>query len=268
MMIYRLSYTPLQFSKAHKPRAFLPLKTDGDVTKFYKFRGHTRVEYQVNHLWQGYTNGCGTTSLAMALNCLTKTSGYNSRIYTQQQLDQKRPFDTYCAPGTLVKLAKASGYYAQQYNQSNFQVIKSHLNKGHLIIALHNAIGESGKKGPLHYVLVHGYQDGSEASSQKLFITDPGRQTGNKAQLELTYQDFCRYWERPKLGCVPIGVNRFMIAVSAKDDFINKGHQRLPITIRLANLFHNFVNWYAASWIKPIGSRIYKFLTLPLKALK
>jgi hypothetical protein len=232
------------------------------------FLGHSRIEHHITSLWQGNTNGCGTTSLAMALNCLTAMNSGKDSLVTQEQLDRKRPFDTYCAPGTLVQLAQEHGFYARQYNASDFLELKNHLNQGHIIIALHNAINSKGKPGPLHYVVINGYQDDPDPKQQKLFIVDPGRKGSSQAKLELAYSDFCKYWDRPKLGFFPIGVNRFMVAVSAQDDLGDKAKSRLPVTIQLANLFHRLTNWYATSWLKPLGTALYGIFTLPIKLIQ
>lgn len=210
--------------------------------------GNARVEYSVEPFWQGDTNGCGTTSLAIAMNALSDRSG---TTITREQLDRKRPFDSYTAPGTLVKLAKEYGYFAQQYNGSNFQEIQSHLNNKHILIALHNAISTQGKSGPLHYCVIHGYQEGPEISQKKLLIADPGRKDKNNNQFEVSYEDFCQYWARPKLGPLSIGVQRFIVAVSSKPDLPTPQH-RLPVTIHLANFFHGLMNWYAKSWLRKI----------------
>jgi uncharacterized protein YvpB len=206
--------------------------------------GKARVDHSVEPFWQGDTNGCGTTSLAIAMNALATLKGKVGATITQEQLDRKRPFDSYTAPGTLVKLAKEHGYFAEQYNGSSFQEIQSHLNNKHLVIALHNAISAQGKPGPLHYCVIHGYQDSLETSQKKLLIADPGRKDKTNNKFELSYDDFCQYWERPRLGPLFIGVQRFIVAVSSKLDLPTPQH-RLPVTIHFANFFHNLMNWYA-----------------------
>ena len=209
--------------------------------------GNARVEYSVEPFWQGDTNGCGTTSLAIAMNALATLWGRAGTAITREQLDRKRPFDSFTAPGTLVKLAKEQGYFAQQYNASSFQEIQSHLNNRHIVIVLHNAISAQGKPGPLHYCVVYGYQESPETGQDKLLIADPGRRDTNNNQFELSYEDFCQYWDWPKLGPLAIGVQRFMVAVSSKPDLPTPQH-RLPVTIHLANFFHNLMNWYAKSF--------------------
>ncbi len=210
------------------------------------FMSQAGVKYPVKPLWQGNTNGCGTTSLAMALNCLAEMYRRLDQPVTQQELDQKRPFDLYCAPGTLVKLAEARGYFAQPYNQATFDYIKSHLDQGRVIIALHNAVSQKQEPGPLHYLLIHGYHDGPDKAQQRLFMVDPGREDQCSAQFELGYLEFCTYWSRLKLGRFPICVSGFMVVVSAKDDLPVTPKSKLPITIHLANFFHSLANWYAA----------------------
>jgi uncharacterized protein YvpB len=215
--------------------------------------------HSVTPLWQGFTNGCGTTSLAMVLNALAASKG-SSKKYTREKLDYRRPFNTYTSPQAIVQLAKDQGFYAGLYNQSSFQEIKAHLDKGHLIIALHNPEPHS-RFSALHYVVIYDYQDGSLPSKQKLKLIDPVRREPEQARQEVSFADFNKKWRHLKQGPIPTGIDRFMVVVSNSPDLLPD--RNIPVSLKIANTALTGINWYTNSGIEPIGRLISKVAFFP-----
>lgn len=219
----------------------------GTVLQF----GKARLERPVTPIWQGNGpgnwNACGTTALAMILNALqaeTRSSLEKCPLITREELDAKRPFDSYTAPGTLVKLARAKGFQAALYNEADFEVIKRQLDSGNLLIVLENTEPRHWFS-PLHYVVVHGYKDSAVPAERKLLMTNPAYREARKATYEMGYDQFFPYWDRVKIGKVPTGISRFLVIVGNKNSTLPVG--RVPFAVYLANGLHNLVNWYAAS---------------------
>jgi hypothetical protein len=243
-------------------RAMPILTSTSPKDQLCRFSGnHKRIEQPIQPIWQGYTNGCGTASLAMALNSI---ASQGAQKFTQKKLDYRRPLNTYTSPGTLVKIAKEQGYYAAIYNNSTFKELCSHLDKGHMIIALHNAELEN-RFNSLHYLVIHGYEEENDTTKRKLLTVDPVYEHMTTAKKDIAYNEFLKFWNKTKLGPFPTGANRLIVVVSQKDDLLP--NRKVPFAIKMADSFNLLTYWYANSWFQPFGNAIYKFIMLPINIL-
>lgn len=219
--------------------------------------------YKIKPIWQGFTNGCGTTSLAMVLNALANSKG-SGQEYTREKLDYRRPFNMYTSPKSLVRLATEQGFYAAQYNQSSFKEIKKHLDKGHLIIALHNPHPNFGFSA-LHYAVIYDYLDGPIPSAQKIKIVDPAQMDPDKAFQEVSLTEFSKKWHSLKQGPVPTGIDRFIVVVSNSPDLL--ADRNIPVSLKMADAVLKAINWYANSYLEPVCKCVCNIAMLPLRAL-
>lgn len=239
--------------------------TDGALLSFGSAR---QKEHTVIPIWQGNEpgnqNACGTTALAMALNALqnaTPTATETGKhSFTRQELDARRPFDSYTAPGTLVKLAREKGFHACLFNRANFDAIKRQIDAGHLVIVLENPAPRHWLS-PLHYVVVHGYKDSSIPSERTLIMTDPAYRSPEKARYEMAYQDFLPHWNNVKIANVPTGISRFMVVVGGKGSTLPPApFYKVPLAVHMANAWQDGINWYAKSFVRRVGNWILRGL--------
>jgi hypothetical protein len=216
--------------------------------------------HTIKPIWQGLTNGCGTASLAMALNALAVSKG-SSKKYSQDKLDYRRPFDTYASPQALVQVAREQGFYAALYNQSSFQEIKQHLDKGHLVIALYNPDPQL-RFSAFHYAVIYDYEDSSSPSNRKLKLMDPGRKDPEQAKKEMSLTDFNKKWRHLKQGPISTGIDRFIIVVSNTPDL--PSDRNIPQSLKVADTVSKGINWYANSYLEPIGRVLYHIAVFPV----
>jgi hypothetical protein len=205
----------------------------------------TRYELPITPLYQGQTNGCGTTSLAMALNYLSneKSQSPDQQPYTQAALDVgNRELDSFSAPGMLATLAQKKGFYAGQYNEADYEEVRSHLEKKHPILALTKPFWEDNA---LHYVVIHGYEEGDRSEESKLVITDPADSIHPEQKRLESFQEFCtKQWNNLKLKGLPTQLNRFMLVLSHQNDL--PPNRNVPVTVDLANWVNNGINLFAS----------------------
>lgn len=155
----------LLFSSSSKP---LPKRHILPLTPFY----------------QGHTNGCGTTSLAMVLNALLPNKGY-----TQAILDAKyRIWNVGKSPHQLRAIARKEGLFSEVLHQLSFETIQNHLTHQRYVIPLfqtNRAVWTA-----LHFSVIHGYQDHPDPSKRQILITNPARKF--QPTYWMNFDEFCQ----------------------------------------------------------------------------
>jgi ABC-type bacteriocin/lantibiotic exporter with double-glycine peptidase domain len=166
------------------------------------------MELPIQPICQGRTNGCGTASLAMALNYL---AGNPTAPITQAMLDRgHREMDSFCAPHMLIRAARKHGFQGQLYNRTTLAEIMAHLDAQHPLLSLHST---NGTLTGLHYVLVAGYQKSETGTDTQLILWDPAPSHGQRKVID--YQQFVkRFWQPFTVFGIPTGLERTMIALS------------------------------------------------------
>lgn len=166
----------------------------------------SRTELAIHPLYQGQSNGCGTTALAMSLNVLTGQSGW-----TQSRLDAgHRVFNSFSSPELLCQLARAAGAHAIIHNQTDWPRIVAELDAGHPLIAL---LTINGRVDGLHYMVIGGYEQDPIQDTRQLILYDPASDQHPRRVLD--YSLFCRQLWRPlTFWGIPLGFSQCAILFS------------------------------------------------------
>lgn len=186
---------------------------------------------------QGNTNGCGTTATAMALNAMRVLEG-KAPDFTREMLDEgNREGNLYSSPRMLQRVVRQHGYQAQLLNHSNFDEVKSHIDQGHVMVAIE---GDHKSGTDLHYVTITGYIDDPDPTQRKLIYMEPA----NGQRKEVLYDDYAKGdWGHVKFEGIPTGMDRMVMVVSKDRDL---GPDRdVPAVIELSTWGNSAVNiWH------------------------
>ena len=148
-------------------------------------------------IYQGQTNGCGTTSLAMILSYET------GKPYTRESVDSDiRRLDTFTSPEHIVEYSRSQGLESEGYNHGSADELRSFLDRGIPVQLIVNAQGVNDPT-KLHYVAVVGY------------YTDPaGNMTGVRVHNSGTgaVEDWDMAELESKWGAASPGFDHFFIA--------------------------------------------------------
>ena len=202
-------------------------------------------------LYQGNTNGCGTTSLAMALNLLNSLkppSTQRQTPFTREILDEgTREWDSYASVSTLQQAARRHQFYAEVYPNLSFETLVKHLAKNEPIIALINPTPARFKDDrALHYVLIDGYQQESP-NRPRIRFTDPALKSN--ATQWMDFEIFkTDYWQTNTWRGFPIGATQVGLVLSNTPDSLPKGPS-LNLQFQVAATANNLIN-QAAQWFK------------------
>lgn len=185
----------------------------------------------VQNLNQYSTNGCGTTSLAMAQNTVQETTGYNREVMDREV----RRADIYTSPESMIQAARTYGAYAEIYNHQTFADIQRNVDAGNPVIVLfqHAKRGEFQFSG--HYVVVSGYNIHPNGK-REIICEDPATGKSSTRDFEL----FAPSWQQLDYGTVQPGFNNLMIVLS-KDPLPPSNYGYKPLSTaatNAANLIH------------------------------
>ncbi len=194
-----------------------------------------RVDLDVCEINQGDTNGCGTTSLAMSLNCLSNRCGRGTP-YTREQLDfNNRELDCFSSPLMLCREARRRGYHAEAYNNMSFDEVRYHLDRNHPVMALIQA-GENS----LHYVVIRGYEvdpaHPNDLSRARYHISDPATGSSRWQSVDSFHQE----WQNLRFRGYNTHLNQFGIVLSDKPDL--PPSRSIPWTVYAADIVNRLVN--------------------------
>lgn len=175
------------------------------------------------YLDQGTTNGCGTTSLAMAMTYLGVQT-------TREQVDEAiRRTDILSAPGDLMRYATAHGVRAQDYNNGVWEDIVAEIMMGNPCICLVYAKYEyprprRTKVHGFHYVVINGYRLDAQRSAGLAVFHDPNVRddsSGRGFDVETSVENFESVWSE-----VGWGFRNYYIAVAPEDGFFANPRDR------------------------------------------
>jgi uncharacterized protein YvpB len=157
--------------------------------------------------WQGDTNACGTTSLAMMLS-------YWGRPTTHEQIDREiRTADLPTSPDEAVRYANAHGMRAAIKTDASLEDLAAQIDQGHPVQVLIDPLDWDGSFNPgdqiLHYVVVSGYDRGPDGRITGIRYNDPGTGTVEHASA----RDFEAAWSNLRLYNAGTGINRLMITM-------------------------------------------------------
>jgi hypothetical protein len=192
--------------------------------------------------YQGNTNGCGTTALAMAMSALSNKQG-NSRTFTREMLDPgNREWDSFSAPTMLQRVARQQGFAAALANHLSWERIQRHLADGNLLLVVHNPAGPPrGDDSLLHYAVLDGYDTGGEGQTRRIHLSDPGL-SGPRASRWLDFDTFCQtHWNQLTWRGVATGMDRYAVVVAASGPL--PPDDPLPLTVQLAGAVNDGLNW-------------------------
>ena len=202
---------------------------------------------KVDNLNQYSTNGCGTTSLAMAQNTVTQTHKFNREVMDREV----RRTDIYTAPESMVYAARAWGAHAEIYNNQTFEDIQRHVDLGNPVIVLN----QTSKRGEFqfsgHYVVVSGYKIYPNGK-RELICEDPAY--GKTTAYDFAY--FEKTWGNLDYGMVRPGFNNLMIVVS-NDPLPPSNYGYNPLSMaatNVANLLHTSKSLLSLDLVT-VGSR-------------
>lgn len=222
---------------------------------------------------QGRTNGCGTTSLAVALSFLSGKPG----AFKQAQIDRAiRRGDMYTSPHNLVDFAKGQGFRSTVINNGSLAQIKDYVAKGVPVQVLY----EPGEKDDLllHYVNVVGYDE----KTDEFLIADPNDGPNDQCRLEglrrISADEFADRWADLKAKNLSTGMNNVMLVHLPGENTPIKGADgqvRMSNTIalpegdglgwraRAADVVSDVVNVGAKGWEKAqdLGSKAWKAIS-------
>ncbi len=246
--------SPFLFTSSHKPvrdRVHPQAAKTQALEKDTFYRRNGQIYIPVRSIDQGHSNGCGTTSLAMALNALSAMAHNNPQHspFTREALDEgNRELDSFSSPGMLARVAQENGAFAEMYNHVTFEEIKSHIDQGHPLIALVKVDEERANSfSGLHYVVIFDYEDEPASKYRSIIFADPG----NGTLYEREFDKFMpNYAENLTLRGLPILYNRFMIALSHKNDL--PPSRDVPITNRIATEMNDCINLFG-SFVRAIN---------------
>jgi hypothetical protein len=138
--------------------------------------------------YQGQTNGCGTTSLAMIMSYLGVPE-------TQGDIDAAiRRADIFTNPTDILDFARSKGLSAEGYNHGSLDQLKGFIDQGIPCQALIDVTGD-GNPANMHYVAVVGY--GKDSSGNPYVkIHDPA--TGQTT--DVPESQFEKQWSNTPFG--------------------------------------------------------------------
>lgn len=154
---------------------------------------------------QGFTNACGTTSLA---NVLT----YWGQRTDHETIDASiRHFNLFTAPDDLVGYARQHGLRAELKANATLADLTRLVDEGAPPIVLIDPDG--GSNANLHYVTVCGYQRDATGAVCEIEVAD----SASGKRRTLAADEFQREWANLKLKDVGTGLHDVMISVVPND---------------------------------------------------
>jgi hypothetical protein len=242
------------FSTSFKP--FLPKKACVQATPFFGSDRPSQKTLDTRPLYQGNTNGCGTTSLAMALNLLNSLkppSSQRQTPFTRELLDTgTREWDSYASVSTLQQAARRQQFFAEVYPNLSFETLAKHLANNEPIIALINPVPARLKDdSALHYVLIDGYNDNRNSQKPpnrpRIRFTDPALKSN--ATQWIDFETFkTDYWQTKTWRGFPIGATQVGLVLSNTSNSLPKGPP-LNLQFQVAAAANDLIN-QAAQWFK------------------
>jgi hypothetical protein len=169
------------------------------------------------YLDQGTTNGCGTTSLAMAMTYLGVPK-------TRTEIDSSiRRMDVLSAPGDLMEYARTNGLKTWSFNRGRFEDLVKQIDAGNPCICLINAnyqypAPKSSRIHGFHYVVVSGYRLDKQRDASLVVFHDPNAgddTSGPGFDVEATLADFRSVWDD-----VGWGFRRYYISIAVSGSSI------------------------------------------------
>jgi peptidase C39-like protein len=178
-------------------------------------------------MYQGASNGCGTTCLAMILGYL------GSQTVDRHDIDaQIRRYDVFSAPDDLIGYARGAGFAAEGYNHGTQAELQRFIDAGIPCQLLISADG-SRDLARLHMVVAVGYH---QAGGETVFtVKDPVR-----GKIDVRWSDLERKWAAPA-----VGFDHYFIAVARPNTTLPPGRKGgIEGTLRtadgLAAVMNNF----------------------------
>jgi hypothetical protein len=165
----------------------------------------TEKELDINSIKQK-PKACGTTSLAMVLN-------YFGKDVSPDELDNQVRKGNYGTTVSLVQeAAEKQGVNAVVLNNSNYEEIKEHVDKGHGIMAVVDSF-ERRTDGKTHFLVISGYRE--ENGKRQIQITN----TNGKDPTWQDYDDFVENrWSQVDIYGIDTGRDNLAIVFSTEDD--------------------------------------------------
>lgn len=196
--------------------------------------GHGHRKLNITPLWQGRTNGCGTTTMAMALNYVKNTD-----TFTREQLDTgHRENNSFTAPGMMLTAARNHGAFAEMYNNTTFDEMATHINKKHPVIGF-ISLDPNGSPGYWHYVLINGYRNNPDPTKRTISYVDPAH---GKAFTK-NFNEFAqKWWADIPFFKNKTGFNQLSIVVSNQDDL--PPSRDVPVANLLLTRLNQFINGF------------------------
>lgn len=195
------------------------------LVDFYDDRGNrnaetpeklTSVDLAVLPHYQGKANACGTTSLAAMFDYWNPGKKGNDHFTIDQAI---RTVDSFTAPDDLVRYAREHGYRAGMKTGAGLDDIQRMIDQGVPVQVIMEPLNPSDRNGKpdrsdfgVHYVTVTGYEKGPDGKISKLTISDPWG-----LRYTMGAENFMDRWSNLKVGNVPTGLDRVMIAYVPDD---------------------------------------------------
>jgi hypothetical protein len=188
-------------------------------------------------LYQGRSNGCGTTALAMALNSLQGDAP--DSLFSQAQLDRGyREPDMFSAPGLLLKIAENYGVYGQLESEITLIAIHNHLHQGHALLWLFSG---TGKVQDSHYIVLSGWKEQPETGAISIGFWDPAIRQVEPQWLDASdFQDIaCSAWTLWGLS-IPV---RPILLIFSKQKFPGELLSRVSPLFTMAYWLNRLIYW-------------------------
>ncbi len=180
---------------------FLPGDVLGSVSGSVAGDQYTRIPNADNmpYLYQGNTNGCGSTSLAMVLN-------YYGIDVSRQDIDNSiRRVDNSigATPEDELQYARDHGLDAEEYNNGTWDEVKSMIDQGYPVMA--SVTGQNIPEIPSgnlpdgrHQIVITGYETAADGTQYVLFH-DPNYGSAG-AEKKISLADFEKAWGQEDFG--------------------------------------------------------------------
>jgi hypothetical protein len=205
-------------------------------------------------LYQGQTNGCGTTSLAMGLNILNSlrpTATKRPTPFSREMLDEgTREWNSYASVSVLQQAARRQKFYAEAYPDLSFEKLARHLTNNEPIVGLINPVpARFNQDSTLHYVLIDGY-DQTNPSRPRIRYTDPGLETNPTKWID--FEAFrTDFWQTRTWRGIPIGATQLGLVLSNTPNSLPPGPP-ISLQFQVAAVGNDLIN-QAAQWLKNWG---------------